>query len=159
MSPLPPDVDPQTVNVYAGRKPSPEQAEITAFFRALDTRQLELLDQAGKRVIEICSLLLGIFFGVVAFGDSFPPAYLASGDFVKQLTLLTLGLYMAALASAASAIRPRAYDRYPANITAAREELDKMVTYKTRGVQLAEGMLVAASLSLTVLIGLLILTA
>jgi hypothetical protein len=114
----------------------------------LQTGQLDFLDQAGKRIIELSSALLAVLFGVLAFGDKFPPAYLAAPA-LKALLIGALVLYMAAICLAAWAIHPRSYDYYPSNVTAAREELARMVRFKAGWVKAGGAAFVLASLFLT----------
>jgi hypothetical protein len=91
----------------------------------LQTGQLDFLDQAGKRIIELSSARLAA------------PA-------LKALLIGALVLYMAAICLAAWAIHPRPYDYYPSNVTAACEELARMVRFKAGGAAF-----VLASLLLT----------
>lgn len=143
-------------DIPTGKPVSAEQQAVRVFFRQLQTGQLDFLDQAGKRIIELSSALLAVLFGVLAFGDKFPPAYLSgpvadipNGDALKMLLVGALILYMAAICLAAWAIHPRPYDYYPTNLTAAREELARMVRFKAGWVKAGGGAFILASLLLT----------
>ncbi|PDV96796.1 hypothetical protein A9Q02_06125 [Candidatus Chloroploca asiatica] len=57
--------------------PRAEQQQLAAFFAEAERKQVDFLDEAGKRIIELTTLLLGVLFTVVAFGDTYPPPYLA----------------------------------------------------------------------------------
>ena len=150
-------VDPR--DIPTGGEPSDEQKQVATFFRELQTGQLDFLDQAGKRVIELCTALLALLFGLLAFGDKFPPAYVAGYSGVKWMLIGALIAYMMAMVMAAWGIHPQAYDHYPNNITAAREELAKIVAFKAVWVQAAGVLFVLGSLLLTVTAGALVLAA
>ncbi|MBS1252941.1 MAG: hypothetical protein MAG451_01984 [Anaerolineales bacterium] len=126
--------------IYEGAPPTDEQKRLVALFDELEKKQVEFLDQAGKRVVELCTALLGVFFGVLAFGDKFPPPYLDGSLPAQILTLGTLVFYIAAMLASLYAVQPREYRRYQHNLTEMRKELANIISFKSRWVKVA-GML------------------
>ncbi len=142
--------------IPVGKPPTDEQAQLVALFNTLETQQLDFLDQAGKRIIELSTGLLGILFAVIAFGDKFPPAYLQGNLPAKGLTVATVVLYLVAIIVAVLGVQPRNYERYRHNLSEMRRALTRMVNYKTRWVKVAGVLFVLATLALTGLIGVLV---
>jgi hypothetical protein len=142
--------------IPVGKPPTDEQEQLVALFNTLESQQLEFLDQAGKRVIELSTGLLGILFAVIAFGDKFPPTYLQGNVAAKGLTVAAVALYLAAILVAVLGIQPRDYQRYRHNLSAMRDELGKIVNHKARWVQAAALLFVLATLALAALIALLV---
>lgn len=103
--------------IPVGKPPTDEQAQLVALFNTLETQQLDFLDQAGKRIIELSTGLLGILFAVIAFGDKFPPAYLQGNLPAKGLTVATVVLYLVAIIVAVLGVQPRNYERYRHNLS------------------------------------------
>jgi hypothetical protein len=136
--------------------PTDEQKRLVALFDELEKQQVEFLDQAGKRIIELITALLGILFAVAAFGDKFPPAYLQGNTPAKALTLATLACYLAAMLAGVWALQPREYQRYQHNVTEMRQELKKIIGYKARRVKVAGGLFVLGSLALGLLVGVMV---
>lgn len=96
---------------------------------------------------------------VTAFGDKFPPPYLAGNNPAKALALATLAFYLAAMLTGVRALRPRRYPRYPYNLTRMRAVLDEIITYKSRWVKVAGSLFVLGSLTLALLISAIIFSA
>jgi hypothetical protein len=142
-----------------GKPPTDEQEQLVTLFNTLETQQLEFLDQAGKRIIELSTGLLGILFAVIALGDKFPPTYLQGNLPAKGLTVAAVVLYLVALVVAVLGIQPRDYQRYRHNLSKMRDELTRMVNYKARWVKVAAMLFVLATLSLTGLLALLVWSA
>ena len=142
-----------------GKPATDEQEQLVALFNTLETQQLDFLDQAGKRIIELSTGLLGILFAVIAFGDKFPPAYLQGNLAAKGLTVAAVVLYLVTILVAVLGIQPRDYQRYRHNLSEMRRALTRMVHYKAYWVKVAAVLFVLATLALTGLIGVLVWTA
>jgi hypothetical protein len=149
----------ESIPILEGESLSAEDKRLIALFDKMEGEQVEFLDQSGKRIIELCTVMLGLLFAVIAFGDRFPPPYLAQDPRIKWLLLAVLALYLLALIAGVFAVRPRRYARYHHNLSAMRRELEQIVTDKTFWFQIAVGLLVIGSLALACLIGWLVLTA
>lgn len=145
--------------IYEGEPPSDEAKRLAAMFDELEKKQLEFLDEAAKRIVELCTGLLGVLFAVTAFGDKFPPPYLGASPIVQVLAVLVLALYFVALLAAVVALQPREYRRYQHNVTEMRRELDKIIRHKSGLLKVSGTLFVGASLALAVLIAALIFAA
>jgi len=136
---------------------TPEEERLLAFFDELEIGQLEFLDQAAKRIIELCSAMLGIVFVVIALGDQFPPAYPAgSADLVKALLLGTLALFVLALLAGLRAVQPRRYWR-SLKLAELQSELERMIAFKRRWFRWATVVFGLGCLALAVLMALIVL--
>lgn len=145
--------------IVEGEPLSAEDRRLLALFDKLEEGQLDFLDGAGKRLIELSSAMLAVLFGVTAFGDKFPPAYLAGNPRVQALAVIVLACYLVTLLAGALAIAPRTYHRSRYNLSDLRRELDRLVAYKLRWFRVGLALFFAGSLALAVLVGLLVLTA
>lgn len=145
--------------ILEGEPLSAEDRRLLALFDKLEEGQLDFLDGAGKRLIELSSAMLAVLFGVTAFGDKFPPPYLAGNPRVQALAVAVLALYLLALLAGALAVAPRTYRRSRYNLSDLRRELDRLVTCKLRWFRVGLALFFAGSLALAVLVGLLVLTA
>ena len=63
-----PDIDVQQIETQQYEPPDPSDERLIALFDKLEEQQLDFLDQAGKRVIELSTGMLGLLFAVTAFG-------------------------------------------------------------------------------------------
>ncbi|MSP14016.1 MAG: hypothetical protein EXR62_13810 [Chloroflexi bacterium] len=129
-----------------------EATRLAALFDDLEGKQLDFLDQAAKRVIELTTGLQAVFLAVAALGNKFPPANLKDSFFAQALFVAVLIFYWAAILAAAWAVQPRPYKRYPYNVTAMRAEFNQMVAHKAAWVNVAGSLFVIASLALVALI-------
>ena len=145
--------------ILEGKPLSEEQKQLVAFFQELEKGQLDLLDQAGKRIIELTTGLLGILFAVVAFGDKFPPPYLTGNAALPLLVVLVLLFFLSAMGMGMRTMQPRSYRLYRHNLTEMRDELDRIIANKSRSLRLAGVLFWLGALSLAVLIGLIIFSA
>ena len=145
--------------VLEGPPPTGEQQRLVALFDEMEKQQVDFLDQAGKRIIELTTGLLGVLFAVTAFGDKFPPPYLQGNNLAKALAMMTLALYLAAMVTSVRAIRPRKYRRYAYNLTGMRQVLEEIIGYKSRGLKVAGSLFVLGSLALALLISAIIFAA
>lgn len=142
MSTLPP------IPIVDGEALSAEDQRVIALFDKLEEGQLDFLDQASKRVIELSTGMLAVLFGVIAFGNDFPPPYLVNNLLAKALIFLTLLGYIAALLAGVIAVQPKAYARSHHGLTRLRQELEKMLAYKTRWFRIGTALFFVASLLL-----------
>ena len=123
--------------IQAGKPPTDEQKRLVAVFDEMERQQVEFLQEAGKRIIELVTALLGLLFAVMAFGGTFPPAYLQGNDLGKAVAVVTLVFYLAAMGFALRTVQPRKYQLYRHNLTEMRTEFDKIVAEKALSVQFA----------------------
>lgn len=146
----------EPIPVMDGEPLSAEDERLLALFDKLEADQLGFLDEAGKRIVEVASVMLGILFGVTAFGDSFPPAYLTGAATTKWLVLAALLLYLAAIGAGLYAAQPRTYRRYTGNLTLLRDELARILAHKRRWVRIGAICFGLASLALAWLVAALV---
>ncbi len=129
---------------------------LVALFDDLEAEQLDFLDAAAKRLIELTTGLLGVLFAITTFGDKFPPPYLKDNDVAKGLAVITLVLYVVAMLMGMLAIQPRKYARYPHNLGKMREVFDDIRNDKVRwlwwgGIAFWLGSLMLAVLAIRVI--------
>lgn len=132
--------------------PSDEQKRLVALFDEIERGQLTFLDEAGKRIIELTTALLGVVFAALALGDTFPPSYLTQTP-VKILAVLTLALYVGAMLCGLRTVQPRSYKRYQHNLQGMRTELDRIIAHKSWALWAAGLLFWLGSLGFAVLIG------
>ena len=148
-----------SIPVVSGSTMSEADERLIALFDKLEEGQLEFLDQAARRVIELSTAMLAVLFGVTAFGKDFPPPYLASNVLAKGLALATLGLYLLALFAGVVAVQPRPYSRSHAGLDRLRLTLEKIVTHKRGWYCAGIWLFLGGSLALAALIVVIILAA
>lgn len=151
--------DHSEVPLQAGKPLSDAEKRLNELFDEMDKKQLDFLDQAGKRVIELSTGLLGVLFAVTAFGDKFPPPYLASSPNVQWLAVGVLALLVGALLCAVLTVQPRKYKFYEHNLTEMRAEWVKLFTHKSAWLTRANWLFFAGTGLLAILIAVLILSA
>jgi hypothetical protein len=139
--------------------PTEEQKRLVAFFAEAESKQVDFLDEAGKRIIELTTALLGVLFAVLAFGDTFPPPYLKDNPVGKLLSLTALAVYVVAMLMALRTVQPRDYKLYRHDLTQMRQELDRLIANKKRSLWWAGVLFWLGSTVLAVLIGTIILHA
>ena len=144
MNPQPP--------ILEGRRPTAEEERLVEVFTELQKKQLEFLDEAAKRIIELVTALLGLLFAVIAFGDDFPPPYLAGNTVAKTMGIVALGCYLLALLVSLWAVQPRNYKRYDHNLKGMRAVLQQMISDKARPVVVAGVLFGIGSATLAILI-------
>jgi hypothetical protein len=145
--------------ILEGQPLNDEQKRISALFDEMKKNQLIFLDEAGKRIIELTTGLLGLLFAVTAFGKDFPPPYLSANPARQGLAVAALAAFALALLFGVLTVQPRHYDNYETNLTRMRKELDRIVTYKSRCMAVATWAFFVAALLLAVLVGALVLGA
>jgi hypothetical protein len=141
------------------RQPTAEEERLVHLFAEIESKQLEFLDQAAKRIIELVTALLGVLFAVVAFGSDFPPPYLVGNPFAKFMSGAALVCYLGALLIALWAAQPRTYKHYHHNLTGMQEELQRMIRDKARPLRAAGILFGLGSITLGFLITAIILRA
>lgn len=142
--------------ILEGRPPTAEEERLVELFAELEKKQLEFLDQAAKRIIELVTALLGILFAVIAFGSDFPPPYLAGNLFAKVMGLVSLGGYLLALLVSLWVLQPRDYKNYHYNLSGMEEELQRMIRRKSLPLTIAGILFGIGSVTLAVMIGVII---
>ena len=147
------------IPVGVGRPASEETLRLVALFDELEKGQIAFLDESAKRIIELCTALLGVLTGLAAFGKDFPPPYLKDNTALIVVGILALACYVLALLGAVISVQPRTYKHFRNNITRLREELDRMVAFKIFFYRVSTFLLVLGSLGLAVLLGATLLSA
>lgn len=143
---------PPEIAIVESRPPTDEQQRMVALFDEIERGQLTLLDEAGKRIIELTTALLGVVFAALALGETFPPPHLTTPP-VKILAVLTLVLYVGAMLLGMRTVQPRSYQRYHQNLQGMRAELDSIIATKSRWLWWAGLLFWLGSLALAGLIG------
>ncbi len=151
-----PDYD---IPMQQGQPLTDAEKRLNALFDEMDKKQLDFLDQAGKRIIELSTGLLGVLFAVTAFGDKFPPPYLAGNPAGRGLAAGVLALLVGALLCAVLTVQPRRYKFYEHNLTEMRREWEKLFTHKAAWLTRANWLFFAGTALLALLIGSLLLSA
>ena len=142
----------QAMPVIAAEQPDEEQKRLVAIFADMESKQLEFLDAAAKSIIERIATFLAVLFAVTAFGNNFPPAYLKANTLARSLVIVTLVLYLGAMATGMWSILPRRYKLYRHNLTEMRSELDRMISHKSFWLRVAGILFGLGSLALAGLI-------
>jgi hypothetical protein len=145
--------------ILDGKPLTDEQKRLSTLFDEMKKDQLTFLDEAGKRIIEMSTGLLGVLFAVIAFGKDFPPPYLKGNPLAQGLGIGVLVTLILALLAGVLTIQPRRYESYESNLTKMREELGKIVAYKSTWMRAATWCFFAGALLLAILIGSLVLLA
>lgn len=145
------------IPMQQGQPLSDDDRRLKALFDDMRKGQLDFLDQAGKRIIELSTGLLGVLFAVSAFGKDFPPPYLKNNPVAQYLALGVLTLLMLALLSGVRTIQPRAYNFPAADLTGMRQELQNILTFKSRWMRAATWLFGAGAGLFAVLIASLII--
>jgi hypothetical protein len=146
-------------HVLEGEPIADEQTRLSALFDEMEKKQVDFLDEAGKRIIELTTGLVGVVFVVMAFGDKFPPPYLKDNFLAQLLAVLILGFYILAMFFGVATIWPREYKRHHYNVTEMRNELKKIVRRKSRVFTIGSVLFGLGSLSLATLVGIIIFSA
>ncbi|MFQ5344182.1 MAG: hypothetical protein ACE5F6_21780 [Anaerolineae bacterium] len=157
MSAVRSDSPPDQPPILEGVPLTDEQKRLVALFDEMEKQQVDFLDQAGKRIVELCAALLGVFFAVMALGDTFPPPFLQGNDPARVLTVVTLAFYLAAMLMGVLAVQPREYRRYRHNLTEMRNVIEEIISFKKRWLQVAGILFVLGTLSLGLLVGAIVL--
>jgi hypothetical protein len=125
-----------TPKVYAASEPLTKADEdLLAYFKDLEQKSLEAMENAARQIITLVTTLLGLFFGVLAFKDN--PTYLAV-DAVRICGILSSGLYIMALFFALDVVMPRRIDIPTSDLAAMQELLINLFNRKNRGLLYAQ---------------------
>lgn len=147
------------VPIYDGKPLTDEQKRLNTLFDEMKKEQLTFLDEAGKRIIELSTGLLGVLFAVTAFGKDFPPPYLKGNPTAQRLAIGVLVVLVVALLAGVLTVQPRNYDYYEHNLTEMRSQLQKIVDHKSRWMKVATWTFFIGAVLLALLIGNLIRSA
>jgi len=147
------------IPMQPGEPLSEADQRLSALFAEMDKNQFEFLDQAGKRIIELSTALLGVLFAVTAFGDTFPPPYLVNAPFTQWLGVGVLGALVLALLCGVLTVQPRRYTHYESNLTEMRREWAGLFAAKAKWMRRAHWLFFAGAGLLALLIGALLLSA
>ena len=127
--------------IYDSEPQTQEQREahqrLRTLFADLEAKQLDFLDEAGKRVIERVATLLAILFAVTAFSDTFPPPYLKGHPLDKVIVIAVFVCYLLSMGMAVYAIEPRAHRLRRYSTQEMADMLQQMLTRKRRWIRLA----------------------
>jgi hypothetical protein len=147
----------QPIPVSPSQPPDPADEALVALFDQIEKDQLHFLDEAGKRLIELSTALIGLQFGVAAFGSNFPPPYLMYSPALRFLFIGITLAYFLALLCGFRVVQPRQYNRYASNVTRLRQELDKITAHKAWWFRAGSILFVIATAALAVLVALIVL--
>jgi uncharacterized membrane protein len=143
--------------ILESEPPDSEDKHLIEMFDKIEAGQLDLLDAAGKRIIELVTGLLGVLLAVLALGQYFPPPYL-NNPFARLLAILALIFYLLAMLAGMWVMQPRKYRRFTRNLSALRQELDQIIDDKSRALRWAGAFFFAGSVCLALLITTIILS-
>src|ERR1700753_3741302 len=145
------------VEIQDAQELSEEGKQLVQIFTDMKGKQLEFLDESGKSMIERIATFLTILFAVTAFSRNFPPPYLKGNMPAKIMVMITLILYLLAMAAALLTIQPRMYDIPRYNVTEMGNKLKNITTYKMQRLRLAGILFALGSIALAILIIVIIL--
>lgn len=117
-----------------GRKPNDDELKLSEYFAELRFGQVEFLDQAAKRIIELIGLMLSIIFGVIAFGADFPPSYLVQNMATRYIIVCAITLYLLAMLFCMLSLNPHKYSFQESNLTDMRRTFGQITERKSRRV-------------------------
>lgn len=145
------------IDVQDTRELSEEGKQLVQIFTDMRSKQLEFLDDSGKSMIERIATFLAILFAITAFSGNFPPPYIKGNLPAKIMVIVTLILYLLAMASAILTIQPRMYDIPRYNVTEMGRKLKDITTYKMHHLRIAGVLFSLGSIALAILIIVIIL--
>jgi hypothetical protein len=143
--------------ILEGKPLSEEHKRLIALFDQMKKNQLTFLDEAGKRIIELSTGLLGVLFAVTAFGNNFPPPYLQANPLSRWLVVGVLLVFVLSLLFGVLTVQPRDYPYNDRNLTSMRDRLTDIVDYKSRLMKIATWLFFAGSTLLAALIAAVVL--
>lgn len=143
--------------VHDGILLNDEQKRLNALFDDMKKNQLIFLDEAGKRIIELSTGLLGVLFAVIALGKDFPPSYLKSAPVMQGIVVVTLFSFVLAVLAGILTVQPRNYNFYENNLTEMRNELLNIIKHKSRWMKIANYFFFFGTVSLASFITMLVL--
>jgi hypothetical protein len=146
------------VPVYDAGEPSEEGKRLAGIFSDIESKQPEFLDSSAQTMIQQVATIFTVFFGITAFGSTFPPPYLKGNLTSKYLVIATLVLYFATLGASLRALRPRRYTIRYYHATgqfdgkSMKAILDEIINHKMFWVRWARIFFALGSLALIALI-------
>ena len=149
-------IDYSQIPIEPGVPLTPEEERLFIMYDELRKGQLGFLDQAGKRIIELSTGLLGILFAVIAFGKDFPPPYLAGNALAQWLSVLVLACLVISLLAGVLTVQPKKYDFPKADLERMKQKLDEIRDFKAQWMKVGTWAFFAGTGLLAVLIGILI---
>ncbi len=143
-------------SILQGAPPSEGDKALVKIWAELEKEQLDILDQANKRIIELVTGLQALFLAIIALGKDFPPPYLMDGA-APAVAALVILLLLLALLAAVLGLQPREYRKYESNLTEMRAELDRIANYKKKWYQIGIWLFATGVIFMGLLIGTIIL--
>lgn len=147
----------EPVDIQDTQELSEEGKQLVQIFTDIKSKQLDFLDESGKSMIERIATFLAILFAITAFSNNFPPPYLKGNLPAKIMAIITLILYLLAMAIALLAIQPQMYNIPRYNVTEMGKKLQNITIYKMRRLKLAGILFALGSIALAILIIVIIL--
>ncbi len=111
-----------------------EDERVEKLFDEIERGSLKTLEDAARQIITLSTVLLGAFFGLLAFKDA--PAYLGFLE-IKIISAGALLAFLISLFCALIAVSPKRYSFPQASLTAKRTALDDMLNRKHSAVNWA----------------------
>jgi hypothetical protein len=139
------------IPVITGKPLAAEDKRLLALLDRLEEGQIEFLDQAAKRIIELSSAMLAILFAVMAFGKDFPPSYLKADPVARGLALAALLIFVLALLAGVIAVQPQRYAPYRYDLADLRRAWEGMIDFKLRWFRVSSFLFFAGALALAAL--------
>lgn len=121
---------PPQIPIQESQKASDESGRLVGFFAEMEKKQLDFLDDAGKRIVERVTTMLAVLFAVTAFGSNFPPAYLRGNLPAKALVIFALLAYLSAMGAGLWGTYPRLHRNYVYNVSRLAAELARIKKQK-----------------------------
>ena len=145
--------------IISSRPATEDDKRWLTIFNKIEENQLDLLDQSGKRIVELTGVLLGVLLGATSFGDKFPPEYVGGNNVVKFSIAVILVAYILAMLFGMWTAFPRKYKRYPNNLTLMEKEFQKIIDNKIQSLKIAGFFFLVGSIALASLLATLVFTA
>lgn len=147
------------IPILEGEPARPEEIRLMALFDEFRSKQFTFLDEAAKRIIELSTGLMALFLAVIAFGDDYPPAYLAGSMWTKSLLVAGVVALLAAIGAALVGVQPRLYPDHPYNVSEMSKTATRIQCHKLRWARAAGCCYGAGMLAFAALVCLLVLSA
>ncbi|MBI3159879.1 MAG: hypothetical protein HYZ26_09805 [Chloroflexi bacterium] len=144
------------IPVVKGQPLSEADERLNAIFDEMQKKQIEYLDEAGKRIIDRSAALMTVIFAVTALGKDFPPPYLAAPQ-AKWLAVGVLFLSILSMLLGLFTVQPRKYFVKERSLTDKRNTLKDILDRKAATMMVGGWLFFIACILLAVLVGALIL--
>jgi hypothetical protein len=145
--------------IQTGQPVGDEHRRLRERFAKLDETQLETLDGAGKRIIELCTALLGTLLVVTALGENFPSIYLQGNALALAVAVFALLFFVMAILTAFVALYPRRYRHYEHNLTRLQAEWDRLMDHKSTWITASAVIFVLGVIALALLVTVILFSA